>query len=83
MVARFEELIRDEAKGEATPQELFLTVVDEALELRRFGRIEKLIRQAGLPLGISPHSARGDNEYRQSRREITPVFPSRENPWAQ
>lgn len=54
MVTRFEELIRDEANDESTPEELFLTAVDEALELRRFSRIEKLIRQAGLPLGITP-----------------------------
>ncbi len=45
MATRLEGLIRDEANDESIPEELFLTAVDEALELRRFSRIEKHIRQ--------------------------------------
>ena len=47
VATRFEELIRDEDNDTLTPEQLFLTAVDDALETRRANRIDKLIRQAG------------------------------------
>jgi hypothetical protein len=47
VATRFEELIKGEANDDATPEELFLTAVDEALELSRSSRIEKLVHKAG------------------------------------
>jgi len=69
VATRFEELIKDEANDDATPEELFLTAVDEALELRRSSRIEKLIRQAGFPL---PEATVAEIAYPPGRG-ITPV----------
>ena len=46
VATRFEQLIRDEANDELTPEQLFLTAVDDALDARRAARIDKLIRQA-------------------------------------
>lgn len=69
VATRFEELIKDEANDEATPEELFLTAVNEALELRRSSRIEKLVRQAGFPL---PEASVAEITYTPGRG-ITPV----------
>ena len=45
VAARLEELISDEANDSLTPEQLFLTAVDDALEQRRAGRV----RSAGHP----------------------------------
>jgi DNA replication protein DnaC len=69
LAARFEELIKDEANDAAAPEELFLTAVDEALELRRSIRIEKLIRQAKFPI---PEASVAELNYPPGRN-LTPV----------
>src|SRR5699024_909090 len=53
VATRFEELILDEANDECTPEQLFLTAVDDALEQRRINRIDKLIHRAKFPI---PHA---------------------------
>ncbi|GAA5226209.1 ATP-binding protein [Paeniglutamicibacter antarcticus] len=47
---QLEELFKDDGNDRKTPEELFLTAVDEALELRRSNRIEKLISRARFPI---------------------------------
>jgi hypothetical protein len=54
VATRFEELIGDETNDTLTPEQLFLTAVDDALEQRRHSRLEKLIRQAKFPI---PHAS--------------------------
>ncbi len=49
VATRFEQLISDEGNGELTPEQLFLTAVDDALDARRAARIDKLIRASRLP----------------------------------
>lgn len=61
---QFEELLKDEHNDARTPEELFLTAVDEALELRRSNRIDKLIRQAGFPI---PSASIGEITYPPER----------------
>src|SRR5665811_1580254 len=41
VATRFEQLIKDEANDDLTPEQLFLTAVDDALDQRRATRIEK------------------------------------------
>ena len=60
----FEELIKDEANDHLTPEQLFLTAVDAALEQRRHSRVEKLIRQARFPI---PHASIAEIDYRDGR----------------
>ena len=50
LAVRFEELITDEANDELTPEQIFLTAVDDALHQRRAHRIDKLIRAARFPI---------------------------------
>lgn len=69
VATRLEELIRDEANDELTPEQLFLTAVDDALELRRAHKIDKLIRQARFPI---PDASVAEVDYREGRG-ITPV----------
>lgn len=64
VASRFEELIKDESNDELTPEQLFLTAVDDTLDLRRANRIEKLIRQAGFPI---PHATIAELDYRDGR----------------
>jgi DNA replication protein DnaC len=61
---RFEALINDEANDELTPEQLFLTAVDDALDIRRANRVEKRIRQAGFPI---PHATIAELDYRDGR----------------
>ena len=49
----FEELIKDEANDTLTPEQLFLTAVDDALKQRRHNRTSKLIQQERFPI---PHA---------------------------
>ena len=56
LAVRFEELITDEANDELTPEQIFLTAVDDALQQRRAHRIDKLIRAARLLIGTAPVS---------------------------
>jgi len=69
VATRFEELIADEANDTLTPEQLFLTAVDHALEQRRHTRVEKLIRAARFPI---PHASIAEIDYRDGRG-ITPV----------
>jgi DNA replication protein DnaC len=69
VATRFEELLNDETNDEATPENLFLTAVDDALQARRANKIEKLIRAAGFPI---PHATIAEIDYREGRG-ITPV----------
>ncbi|MDQ0277123.1 DNA polymerase III delta prime subunit [Arthrobacter silviterrae] len=64
VATRFEELINDESNDELTPEQLFLTAVDDALDMRRANRIEKLIRQAGFPI---PTASIAEIDYREGR----------------
>lgn len=64
VATRFEELLNDEANDEITPEKLFLTAVDEALEARRVHRIDKLIRAAGFPI---PEATIAEIDYRDGR----------------
>jgi DNA replication protein DnaC len=69
LAVRFEELVTDEANDELTPEQIFLTAVDDALEQRRAHRIEKLIRAARFPI---PQASVAEIHY-QEGRGITPV----------
>jgi DNA replication protein DnaC len=69
VATRFEELINDEANDNVTPEKLFLTAVDAALEARRISKIEKLIRAARFPI---PAATIAEIDYREGRG-INPV----------
>ena len=69
VAARLEQLIGDEANDELTPEQLFLTVVDDVLEDRRAHKVDKLIRAAGLPI---PEANVAELDYREGRG-INPV----------
>ncbi|WP_448710833.1 ATP-binding protein [Microbacterium profundi] len=69
VATRLEELIADEANDILTPEQLFLTAVDDALEQRRAHKIDKLIRQACFPI---PDATVAELDYRDGRG-ITPV----------
>ena len=69
VATRFEELIQDETNDTLTPEQLFLTAIDYALEQRRHTRVEKLIRQARFPI---PNASIAELDYRDGRG-ITPV----------
>ncbi len=69
VATRLAELIQDETNDELTPEQLFLTAVDDALEQRRAHKVEKLIRQAGFPI---PDATVAEVDYREGRG-ITPV----------
>jgi hypothetical protein len=64
LATRFEELIGDETNDTLTPEQLFLTAVDDAPEQRRRSRVEKLIRQARFPI---PHASVAEFDYRDGR----------------
>lgn len=64
VATRFEELITDETNDELTPEQLFLTAVDDALEQRRASRVASLIRQAGFPI---PAATVAELDYREGR----------------
>lgn len=73
VATRLEELIGDEANDRLTPEQLFLTAVDDILETRRANNIDKRIRQATFPI---PLASIGEIDYRQGRG-ITPVRMNR------
>lgn len=64
VATRFEELITEEANDELTPEQIFLTAVDDALDQRRANRINKLIQTAGFPI---PTASIGEIDYREGR----------------
>jgi len=64
VATRFKELIGDETNNTLTPEQLFLTAVDDALEQRRHSRVEKLIRQARFPI---PTASVAELDYRDGR----------------
>src|SRR5690554_7541140 len=70
VAATFEALIGDESNDDLTPEQLFLTAVDDALEIRRANRVERLIRQAKFPI---PHASIAEIDYRKGRG-ISPVL---------
>lgn len=73
VATRIEELINDEANDDLTPEQLFLTAVDDALQARRTHKIDKLIRAAGFPIlqatvaEIDYREGRGVNPVRMKR----------------
>ncbi|MDY7526672.1 MULTISPECIES: ATP-binding protein [unclassified Cryobacterium] len=69
VATRLEELIQDEANDTLTPEQLFLTAVDDALESRRVNKVERLIRQGQFPI---PAATVAEVDYRDGRG-ITPV----------
>ena len=64
VATRLEELLRDEANDDLTPEQLFLTAVDDTLEQRRLNKIDRLIRQARFPI---PHATIAEIDYREGR----------------
>lgn len=64
VATRFEQLIGDDANDELTPEQVFLTAVDDALEARRAARIDKLIRAARFPI---PTATIAEIDYREGR----------------
>lgn len=64
VATRFEELITDEANDQFTPEQLFLTAVDDALEQRRINQVDKLTRQAQFPI---PGASIAEIDYREGR----------------
>ena len=64
VATRLEELIQDEANDTLTPEQLFLTEVDDALESRRINQVDKLIRQAAFPI---PGATVAEVDYREGR----------------
>ena len=64
VATRLEELITDEANDNLTPEQLFLTAVDDALDAHRANKIEKLIRAAKFPI---PAATIAEIDYRDGR----------------
>lgn len=64
VATRFEELIADEVNDTLTPEQLFLTAVDDALEQRRANHIAAAIRRAKFPL---PQASIAEIDYREGR----------------
>lgn len=64
VATRFAELVADEVNDDLTPEQLFLTAVDHALEHRRHAQVEKLIRQARFPI---PNASIAEIDYREGR----------------
>ena len=64
LATRFAELISDDANDDLTPEQLFLTATDDALELRRENRVTALIKKARFPL---PHASVAEIDYREGR----------------
>ena len=64
VATRFEELISDEANDELTPEQIFLTAVDDALDQRQAHRIDKLIRAAKFPI---PQASIAEINYQEGR----------------
>lgn len=64
IAARFEELISDEANDAVTPEQLFLTAVDDAMDARTAGKIDKLIKAAKFPI---PTATIAEIDYRDGR----------------
>lgn len=64
VATRLEELITDETNDTLTPEQLFLTAVDDALQVRRANKIDKLIKAAGFPI---PSASVAEIDYRDGR----------------
>ncbi|EYT56594.1 ATPase AAA [Leucobacter sp. UCD-THU] len=64
LATRFAALISDEANDDLTPEQLFLTAADDALELRRENQVTGLIKKAGFPL---PQASVAEIDYREGR----------------
>ena len=64
VATRFEQLITDEANDDLTPEQLFLTAVDDALDARRTARVDKRIKTAGFPI---PTATIAEIDYRDGR----------------
>lgn len=61
---QLEGLLKDDGNDSRTPEDLFLAAVDEALEIRRANRIEKLIGKARFPI---PHASIEEIRYLPER----------------
>ena len=61
---QLEEQLKDDSNDLKTPEELFLTTVDEALDLRRSNRIDKHISKARFPI---PHATIEEIRYMPER----------------
>jgi len=64
LATMFEALIRDEANDDLTPEQLFLTAVDNALEQRHANKVTAFVRQAGFPI---PGATIEEIDYREGR----------------
>lgn len=64
VAVRFEALITDETNDNLTPEQLFLTAVDDAIEQRRANRVALLIRTAGFPI---PTATIAELDYAEGR----------------
>ncbi len=73
VATHFEALLIDEANDTLTPEQLFLTAVDDALDARHANRVDKLIRAARFPIPkacvaeIAFEEGRGITEVRMKR----------------
>ncbi|MBG0741400.1 ATP-binding protein [Paeniglutamicibacter antarcticus] len=61
---QLEGLLKDDGNDSRTPEDLFLTAVDGALEIRRANRIDKLIGKARFPI---PHASIEEIRYLPGR----------------
>lgn len=75
-----EELLNDEANDRVAPESLFRQAVDDALEVRRANRIERLIAQASFPFADASIE---ELDYRDERGGLNPVRMNRyaKNDW--
>ncbi len=64
VATHFEQLLVDEANDTLTPEQLFLTAVDDALDARRANRVDKLIRAARFPI---PHACVAEIAFEDGR----------------
>ena len=60
----FEKLLLDEGNDGLTPEQLFLTAVDDALDARLANRVDKLIRGARFPI---PHASVAEIAFEEGR----------------
>lgn len=81
LATQFEALVMDEENDHLTPEQLFQTAAENALELRREHRVNGFIKKAGFPL---PQATVAEIDYREGRG-LTPVRMKRyaQNSWRQ
>ena len=64
VATRFGELVADEANDDLAPEQLFLTAVDDTLDMRKANWVNAAIKTAGLPI---PSASIAEIDYREGR----------------